>query len=106
MAAGHKVWFKIECVSVTEQAMRASDGTTDYTTNRSTIWEDEETVISDGSGTIPIAFAIPPDARQTRAPGKSRNDNWSIEWQLAAQEVVEAERATPGSSNCRFSRSR
>jgi hypothetical protein len=87
IAVGHKVWFKIECVSVTEQAMRASDGTTDYTTSRSTIWEDEETVISDGSGTIPIAFAIPPDARQTRAPGKSRDDNWSIEWQLTAQEV-------------------
>jgi hypothetical protein len=87
IAAGHKVWFKIECVSVTEQAMRASDGTTDYAINRSTIWEDEETVISDGSGTIPIAFAIPADARQTRAPGKSRNDNWSIEWQLTVQEV-------------------
>jgi hypothetical protein len=87
IAAGHKVRFKIECVSVTEQTMRASDGTTDYTTNRNTIWEDEETVTSDGSGTVPIAFAIPADARQTRAPGKSHNDNWSIEWQLTAQEV-------------------
>src|SRR5713101_10004711 len=87
IAAGHKVWFKIECVSVTEHTMRASDGTTETDTNRNTIWEDEETVTSDGGGTIPIAFAIPADARQTRAPGKSRNDDWSIEWELAAQEV-------------------
>ncbi len=87
IAAGHKVWFKVECVSVTDHEMRASDGTTETDTNRNTIWEDEETVISDGSGIIPIAFAIPADARQTRAPGKSRNDDWSIEWELAAQEV-------------------
>src|SRR5712692_6451395 len=87
IAAGHKVWFKVECVSVTDHEMRASDGTTETDTNRNTIWEDEETVISDGSGIIPIAFAIPADARQTRAPGKSRNDDWSIEWQLTAQEV-------------------
>jgi len=89
IAAGHKVWFKIECVSVTEQTMRASDGTTDTTFNRNTIWEDEETVTSDGSGTVPIALAIPSDARQTRARSKSRNNDWSIEWQLTAQEVGE-----------------
>jgi hypothetical protein len=89
IAAGHKVWFKIECVSVTEQTMRASDGTTDTTFNRNTIWEDEETVTSDGSGTVRIALAIPSDARQTRARSKSRNNDWSIEWQLTAQEVGE-----------------
>jgi hypothetical protein len=86
IAAGHKVWFKVECVSVTDHEMRASDGTTETDTNRNTIWEDEETVVSDGSGTIPIAFAIPADGRQTRARTKSRND-FSIEWRLTAQEA-------------------
>jgi hypothetical protein len=86
IATGRKVWFKIECVSVTDHEMRASDGTTETDTNRNTIWEDEETVISDGSGIIPIAFAIPADGRQTRARSKSRND-FSIEWRLTAQEA-------------------
>jgi len=86
VAAGHKVWFKIECVSVTEHTMRASDGTTETDFNRNTIWEDEEAVISDGSGVIPIAFAIPADGRQTRARTKSRDD-FSIEWRLTAQEA-------------------
>src|SRR5260370_30244379 len=66
--------------------MRASDGTTETDFNRNTIWEDEEAVISDGSGVIPIAFAIPADGRQTRARTKSRDD-FSIEWRLTAQEA-------------------
>src|SRR5260370_24921497 len=66
--------------------MRASDGTTETDFNRNTIWEDEEAVISDGSGVIPIAFAIPADGRQTRARTKS-SDDFSIEWRLTAQEA-------------------
>ena len=87
IAAGHKVWFKIECVGTTDRTIRTRDGTTEVNTNYNTIWEDEETVISNGSGTIPIAFAIPSDARQTRARSKSANNDFSIEWRLTAQEA-------------------
>jgi len=87
IAAGHKVWFKIECCSGTDYTINKSDGTTEHDTKYSTIWEDEETVVSDGSGTIPIAFVIPADGRQTRARRKTSNDDFYIEWQLTAQEV-------------------
>jgi len=87
IAAGHKVWLKIECCSGTDYTIEKSDGTTEHDTKYSTIWEDEETVVSDGSGTVPIAFVIPADGRQTRARRKAPNDDFYIEWQLTAQEV-------------------
>jgi hypothetical protein len=87
IAAGHKVWLKIECCSGTDYTIEKSDGTTDHDTKYSTIWEDEETVVSDGSGTVPIAFVIPADGHQTRARRKTSNDDFYIEWQLTAQEV-------------------
>jgi hypothetical protein len=89
IAAGHKVWFKLECVSGTVQRMYKSDGTTDIDTQYNTIWEDQEAVVSDGSGIIPIAFVIPADARPSRAWSKvwkTPNQDWTIEWRLTAQE--------------------
>jgi hypothetical protein len=86
IAAGHKVLFKIECVSETEQVMRQSDGTTDIVTHYNTLWQDEESVVSKG-GVIPVAFAIPADGRQTRLRSKSAKTDWSIQWQLTAEEA-------------------
>jgi len=87
IAAGHKASFKIECVSETEQVMRKSDGTTDIETHYNTIWQDEESVVSDGSGVISVAFAIPADGRQTRSRSKHAKTDWSIQWQLTAEEA-------------------
>jgi hypothetical protein len=92
IAAGHKVWFKLECIGGTVRKMYKSDGTTDVDTRYNTIWEDQESVVSDGSGIIPIAFVIPADARGSRAWSKvwkTPNQDWMIEWRLTAQESGE-----------------
>ncbi len=88
IAAGHKVWFKLECVSGVRRRYK-SGGTTDVDTSYNTIWEDEEAVVSDGSGIIPIAFVIPADARPSRAWSNvwiAPDQDWTIEWRLTAQE--------------------
>ena len=91
--AGERLRLKIECRSFTTQEMRRTDGTIDWDVHSLAVWEDEETVTSDGSGIVPVSFVVPADTRATRfRPAKWRTKNqpaadiWWIEWWLIAED--------------------
>jgi hypothetical protein len=88
---GKPVRLKLECISFTSTYNNYRN---EFSTNSSVVWEDEDTVISDGSGTIPVAFVTPADAPATKAQIKgwpqSRQQRiqtmqW-IEWHLSAND--------------------
>ena len=85
--AGQKVRLKLQCYSYTTRKRTDSDGDTDYDTNSQVLWEDEETVTSDGSGIVPVSFVIPADTRATRSRTQSSaTQTWWIEWRLTADD--------------------
>jgi hypothetical protein len=60
-------------------------------TNCQVIWQDEDTVISDGSGSIPIAFVIPDDAPGTSTPDQKCWHFWQLKVEACGAESYHAE---------------
>jgi hypothetical protein len=89
--AGQPVRLKLQCCSYTTMEWTKSDGSTDQSTNQNIVWEDEETLPSDGSGIVQVSFVIPADAPATRfqqrlrkAKSQSSASIWWVEWRLKA----------------------
>jgi hypothetical protein len=84
---GKEVRFRLQCYMATVHEMRSLSADADERfskdTNYQVIWEDEETVISDGSGTLHVAFAVPKDVPGTSAP----NQRFWYSWKLMAEVV-------------------
>src|SRR5215472_3483063 len=56
--AGQPVWLRLECCMVTRIELVSTNGSKDISTTSSTVWDDEETETSDGTGTIQVSFVI------------------------------------------------
>ena len=89
--AGQQVRLKLQCCSYTTTAWTKTDGSTDQSTQQNIVWEDEETVTSDGSGIVQVSFVVPADAPATRfqqrlwkAKSQSSGSTWWVEWRLKA----------------------
>jgi hypothetical protein len=85
IGVGQAVKCQLQCWMATVHEMRSLSASADETcsqdVNYQVKWQDEETVISDGSGTLQVAFAVPHDAPGTSAPNRQF---WYF-WQLKAE---------------------
>jgi hypothetical protein len=83
--AGQEVKIRLQCDLATVHQMRSVSSSADERTSEDIrhqlIWQDEETVVSDGSGTLQIALAIPKDV-----PGTTElNQRFWYSWTLKAE---------------------
>jgi len=86
LKSGQPIRLRLQCWSaVVHEATLFLATTQDDSDRRSTtyrvLWEDEDTVTTDDSGTVPVAFAVPADAPGTTVPNQS---HWFF-WQLEAE---------------------
>jgi hypothetical protein len=83
--AGQEVKFRLRCYLATVHEMRSLSANADERVsqdiNYQVIWEDEETVISDCSGTLRVALAVPKDVPGTSEP----NQKFWYSWKLKAE---------------------
>jgi hypothetical protein len=82
--AGEKVKFRLQCYMATLHEMHSispdADEPTSQDTNYQVIWENEEAVTSDGSGTLRVALVVPGDLPGTTEP----NQRFWYFWKLKA----------------------
>jgi hypothetical protein len=83
--AGQEVKIGLQCDLATVHEMHSvnpsADEHTSQDVNHQLIWQDEETIVSDGSGTLPVAIAIPKDLPGTTEP----NQKFWYSWKLRAE---------------------
>jgi hypothetical protein len=80
--AGQEVKIRLQCDLATVHEMHSisssADERTSQETNHQLVWQDEETVVSDGSGTLQIALAIPKDVPGTTQPNQKFWYSWTL----------------------------
>jgi hypothetical protein len=85
ISAGQEVKIRLQCDLATVHEMHSvspsADERTSQDVNHQLVWEDEETVISDGSGMLAVALAIPNDLPGTTEP----NQKFWYSWKLKAE---------------------
>src|SRR5215469_3333674 len=93
IAAGQPVRLRLECCMVRRMQPVSTNGSKDTSTTSSTVWEDEETVTSDGTGTVQVSFVIPADCHATKLQPRSWETSnewvascWWIEWRLIVRD--------------------
>src|SRR5262249_14942534 len=82
--AGQEVKIRLQCDLTTVHRMRSlspnAGEETSEDTNYQLVWQDEVTVVSDGSGVLQVALAIPKDV-----PGTAEHQGFSYSWKLTAR---------------------
>jgi hypothetical protein len=82
---GQSVRLKLQCFR--KSVMRGGPNS-DPPIISSVVWQDEDTVVSDGSGAISVSFITPSDAPPTKAQaknwpsGRSTAEIWWVQWIL------------------------
>jgi hypothetical protein len=80
--AGQEVKIRLQCDLATVHEMHSisssADERTSLETNHQLVWQDEETVVSDGSGTLAVALAIPKDVPGTTEPNQKLWYSWIL----------------------------
>jgi hypothetical protein len=76
--AGQEVKIQLQCDLATVHEMRSLNQSTSQDTNHQLVWQDEETVVSDGSGTLQVALAIPKDVPGTTEQNQRFWYSWTL----------------------------